>query len=65
MSQDVVSTELYTADEVAVRFNVDKRTVYRWLNSNRLHGIRTPGGHHRVPGSEIMRLLEGMVEQPE
>lgn len=65
MTGEVVSTEMYTAEEVAQRFIVDKRTVYRWLKAGTLRGIRTPGGHHRIPGSEIMRLFEDLMEDPE
>jgi len=36
---------------------VDKSTVVRWLQTNKIAGWRTPGGHWRVPRTEVYRLL--------
>lgn len=56
------SVELYTVEEVAARFRVKSRTVYRWLKSGRMEGIRTPGGQHRIPGEEVRKEFERRVE---
>lgn len=56
-----VSTELFTVEEVAEKFRVKPRTVYRWLKAGRMKGIRTPGNQHRIPGEEVRREFERQV----
>lgn len=67
IAQALASTERYlTPMEVATLFRVDPKTVTRWAKSQdgkppRLASVRTPGGHHRFPLSEIERALrEGL-----
>ena len=31
-------------------------TVKQWIYRRRIRSVRTPGGHHRIPRSEIVRL---------
>lgn len=60
------TVELFTVKEVAERFRVKPRTVYRWLKEERMKGITTPGGQHRIPGESVRQLWESMVEnEPE
>jgi len=56
-----VTVELFTVEEVAEKFRVKPRTVYRWLKSGRMKGIKTPGGQHRIPGEEVRREFESQV----
>lgn len=49
---------LLTPAEVAARFRVDPRTVWRWANTGKLASVRTPGGHHRYRETEINTLLQ-------
>lgn len=54
---------LLTTAEVAVLFRVDKQTAARWCKPQgdkppRLRSVRTPGGHLRIPYSEVRALLE-------
>ncbi len=62
---DRITTELFTVQEVAARFRVKPRTVYRWIRDGRLNSIPTPGGQHRISGEEVRSLFAGMVEEPE
>ena len=63
---DPVTTELFTVEEVAARFRVRPRTVYRWLRAGRMESIRTPGGQYRIPGQAVFRELESrVIEDPE
>ena len=57
---DAVDTEArddLSALETARLTGVDKSTVVRWLQENKIAGWRTPGGHWRVPRTEVARLL--------
>ena len=49
---------LLTPKEVATIFRVDRNTVKRWANQEKLHAIRTPGGHRRYREAEVRELLE-------
>ena len=55
------SVELFTVEEVADRFRVKTRTVYRWLKSKRMKGIRTPGGQWRISGEAVRAEFESRV----
>lgn len=58
--------ELFTVKEVAEKFRVKPRTVYRWLKSGRMQGIETPGGQHRIPGEEVRReFAKRVVNEPD
>lgn len=60
------SVELFTVEEVAARFRVKPRTVYRWLKAGRMSGIRTPGGQHRITGEAVRLEFESrVVNEPE
>ncbi len=60
------SVELFTVEEVATRFRVKPRTVYRWLKSGVMEGIRTPGGQHRITGEAVRQEFERrVVNEPE
>lgn len=60
------SVELFTVEEVASRFRVKTRTVYRWLKSERMKGIRTPGGQWRITGEAVREEFERrVVNEPE
>lgn len=49
--------KLWLPREVAALFKVDPKTVTRWVADGKLRSIPTPGGHHRIPGSEVQRML--------
>jgi len=44
---------------IAFRFNVHKRTVYRWLHAWYEHGLlaRPKGGRHRKMSAEAQRVM--------
>lgn len=46
----------YTPTEVARIFNVGRRSIYRWCESNTIGHIVLPGGHIRIPASEVARM---------
>ena len=49
--------ELVTPREAARRLGVSYPTLKQWIYKGILRTRPTPGGHHRIPDSEIQRLL--------
>jgi len=45
-----------TPAEAADLLGVSYQTVKQWIYRKRIRSVRTPGGHHRIPASEIRRL---------
>ena len=45
-----------TPAEAARLLGVSYQTIKQWIYRKRLHSVRTPGGHHRIPAGEIRRL---------
>jgi molybdopterin-binding protein len=45
-----------TPTEAAKLLGVSYQTVKQWIYRKRMRSVRTPGGHHRIPRSEISRL---------
>jgi molybdopterin-binding protein len=43
--------------EVALQLGISFPTIKQWIYSRKIKSVRTPGGHHRIPQSEIDRLL--------
>lgn len=43
--------------DAARELGVSYPTLKQWIYRRKLRSIRTPGGHHRVPRSELDRLL--------
>ena len=42
--------------EAAKTLGVSYPTIKQWIYRKRIRSVRTPGGHHRIPRSEITRL---------
>jgi excisionase family DNA binding protein len=51
-----VSPRLLTPMQVAVRFQVNPKTVTRWAKSGKLSSTRTMGGHRRYYEAEVAQL---------
>jgi molybdopterin-binding protein len=45
-----------TPAEAATLLGVSYQTVKQWIYRKRIRSVRTPGGHHRIPRSEVARL---------
>jgi len=43
--------------EAAVQLRISFPTIKQWIYANKIRSVQTPGGHHRIPQSEIDRLL--------
>ncbi len=48
---------LLTPRDAAVQLGISFPTIKQWIYKKKLESVRTPGGHHRVPQSEVDRLL--------
>lgn len=48
---------LLTIPYVARQLAVHPSTVRNWIETQRIRSIRTPGGHYRIPASELARIL--------
>jgi len=51
---------LYRTGEAAKRLGVTKMTVLRWIRAGKIRAYKI-GREHRIPESEIKRILEGKV----
>jgi excisionase family DNA binding protein len=51
-----VQSELLTVGEAAQELRCSVASVKRWLRDGQIAGVRTPGGHWRVPISELRAL---------
>jgi molybdopterin-binding protein len=40
------------------------RQLKQWVYKRKLHTVKTPGGHHRIPQSEVDRLLHRAQKRP-
>jgi len=49
--------ELLRLREAARELSVSAPTLKQWIYRGKLHTVKTAGGHHRVPRTEIDRLL--------
>jgi molybdopterin-binding protein len=49
--------ELVTPREAALSLRISFSTIKQWIYAGKIRSVKTPGGHHRIPQSEIDRLL--------
>ena len=49
--------ELLKPRDAAVQIGISFPTIKQWIYRRKIRSVRTPGGHHRVPQSEVDRLL--------
>jgi molybdopterin-binding protein len=55
---------MLTPRETALRLGISYPTVKQWLYQGKLKAVKTPGGHYRIPESELDGLLH-KAKQPE
>ena len=49
--------EVLKLREAALQLRISFPTIKQWIYKKKLRSIRTAGGHHRIPQSEVDRLL--------
>ena len=52
-----MSLRLIPPREAARILGISYPTLKQWIYKNKIQTAKTPGGHHRIPESEIDRLL--------
>src|SRR6202021_2228684 len=55
---------LLSPREAAQRLGISYPTIKQWLYRGKLKSIKTPGGHYRIPESELDSLLH-QAKRPE
>jgi molybdopterin-binding protein len=51
------SQDLLQLRDAAVQLAISFPTIKQWIYKKKIRSVRTAGGHHRIPQSEIDRLL--------
>ena len=51
------AAELLLPREAALQLRISFPTIKQWIYTKKIRSVRTPGGHHRIPQSEVDRLL--------
>ena len=51
------SEELLKPREAALELRVSFPTIKQWIYKRKIRSVRTAGGHHRIPQSEVDRFL--------
>ena len=49
--------ELLKLREAALELRVSVPTIKQWIYKKKIRSVQTAGGHHRIPQSEVDRLL--------
>ncbi len=49
--------DLIRLREAARQLGVSYPTLKQWIYKGKVHTVKTPGGHHRIPRAEVDRLL--------
>jgi molybdopterin-binding protein len=50
------NSEALTPAEAAKALGVSYPTIKQWIYKKRIRSVVTPGGHHRIPRSELTRM---------
>ena len=56
-TRECPTEELLKPREAALELSISFPTIKQWIYRKKIRSIRTAGGHHRIPQSEIDRLL--------
>jgi molybdopterin-binding protein len=51
------SEELLHLRDAALQLGISFPTIKQWIYKKKIHSIQTAGGHHRIPLSEVDKLL--------
>jgi molybdopterin-binding protein len=49
--------ELLRLPDAVLQLGISIPTIKQWIYKNKLRSVKTVGGHHRIPQSEVDRLL--------
>jgi molybdopterin-binding protein len=63
VNERVRTAKLLTPRKASEVLGVGYTTLKQWIYSKKLRSVKTAGGHHRIPESEIDRLLPRKTEK--
>lgn len=52
-----IPAQLITPRDASLQLGISFPTIKQWIYKKKIRSVQTPGGHHRIPQSEIDRLL--------
>jgi len=52
-----INAELLQLRDAALQLGISYPTIKQWIYKKKIRSIRTAGGHHRIPQSEVDRFL--------
>jgi molybdopterin-binding protein len=55
--REPVDEELLKPREAALELRISFPTIKQWIYKKKIRSVRTAGGHHRIPQSEVDRFL--------
>lgn len=50
--------KLFTPSFAAERLSVDEKTIRTWIKRGKVKGVRLPNRAWRIPGMELIRLID-------
>src|SRR5215470_4560443 len=56
-SASTAGHELLRLRDAALELRISFPTIKQWIYKKKIHSVQTAGGHHRIPQSEVDRLL--------
>jgi len=56
-SKRAQAEQLLTPREAALELRISFPTIKQWIYSGKMKSVKTAGGHHRIPQSEVDRFL--------
>ncbi len=57
IEQRIRTKDVYTTAQAAKCLNVFPTTVINWISKGYLKCFKTPGGHRKIPGEELLRFV--------
>ena len=48
--------------DAAELIGISYPTIKQWIYDGKINSVKTPGGHHRIPASEVERLSGNKLE---
>ena len=59
-----MAANLLKPREAALRLGVSYPTIKQWILKRKLRSVKTSGGHHRIPVTELDQFLGGIRQKP-
>jgi molybdopterin-binding protein len=59
-----MAAELIKPKDAAIRLGVSYATIKQWIYQSKIRTVKTSGGHHRIPESELDQFLHSARGKP-